>query len=273
MSLRFRALARRGHEAFVAAFKRGVPIVALRTSTHAFNFPANSPWAKYSWNARPAWPGGFGKHVLGETWLTHWGRHKIEATRGVIESAAASDPLLRGVTDLFGDSDVYEAYPPADAKILLRGLVLKGMNPPTPPPTTRQKTVATDKQPVNSPAMPIAWTRLHRNDAGTTNRILTTTLGAATDLENESLRRLVVNGVFWGLGLDHPRQGRRPLRRSRTRPACTASTAYRTSLTPPTTPSAKTLPEGGTLPPPAPKKQAATKSATPASKAAAAVSR
>ena len=52
--------------------------------------------------------------------------------------------------------------------------------------------------------MPVVWTRLHKNDNGTTNRILTTTMGSATDLENEGLRRLVVNGVYWGLGLDVP---------------------------------------------------------------------
>jgi hypothetical protein len=29
-------------------------------------------------------------------------------------------------------------------------------------------------------------------------------MGAATDLQNEGLRRLVVNAVYWGLGLDVP---------------------------------------------------------------------
>ena len=29
-------------------------------------------------------------------------------------------------------------------------------------------------------------------------------MGSATDLENEGLRRLVVNAVYWGLGLDVP---------------------------------------------------------------------
>jgi hypothetical protein len=29
-------------------------------------------------------------------------------------------------------------------------------------------------------------------------------MGAATDLSNEGLRRLVVNAVFWGLGIDVP---------------------------------------------------------------------
>ncbi len=52
--------------------------------------------------------------------------------------------------------------------------------------------------------MAVAWTREVRNDAGRTNRILCTTMGAATDLTNEGLRRLVVNGVFWGLGIDVP---------------------------------------------------------------------
>ena len=64
--------------------------------------------------------------MLGETWVTHWGRHKVEATRGVDRSRAGDEPILRGVTDVFGDTDVYEAYPPADATILLRGVVLKG---------------------------------------------------------------------------------------------------------------------------------------------------
>ena len=29
-------------------------------------------------------------------------------------------------------------------------------------------------------------------------------MGSATDLENEGLRRLIVNAVYWGLGLDVP---------------------------------------------------------------------
>ena len=205
MSLRFRAWPDEAMARFVAAFERGVPLIAMRTSTHLFNFPADSTWAKYSWNSKSPWPGGFGKHVLGETWVTHWGKHKSEATRGVIEPAAKKDALLRGVTEVFGDSDVYEAYPPADAKILLRGLVLKGMNPADAPAESVKKR-ATDKQEqgVNSPAMPIAWTRTFKHESGRTNKVFTTTMGAATDLQNESLRRLVVNAVYWSVGRDVP---------------------------------------------------------------------
>jgi hypothetical protein len=202
MSLRFRAWPDETMARFDRMLRAGKPIVALRTSTHAFNgFPKGSPWESWNYNNQ----GGFGKRVLGETWLTHWGRHKLEATRGVIEPSQARHPLLRGVTALFGDTDVYEAYPPPDATVLLRGLVLAGMTPDAEPANYR-KARSTDKQeqPVNDPPMAGAWTRLHKHDGGITNRILTTTMGSATDLENEGLRRLVVNGVYWGLGLDVP---------------------------------------------------------------------
>ena len=187
---------------FDKLLRAGKPIVALRTSTHAFNgLPKGSPWETWNYNNQ----GGFGKRVLGETWLTHWGKHKVEATRGVIEASQRENPLLRGMTGIFGDTDVYEAYPPADATMLVRGVVLNGMTPDAAPADYR-KPRSTDKQEqgVNDPPMPVVWTRLNKNDNGTTNRILTTTMGSATDLENEGLRRLVVNGVYWGLGFDVP---------------------------------------------------------------------
>src|SRR2546427_546392 len=124
----------------------------------------------------------FGKRVLGEQWVNHWGNHKKEATKGIIEASAKDDPILRGVTDVFGDSDVYEAYPPADAKILIRGQVLAGMKPGDPPAKYAKKRTSDGiEQDVNDPMMPIAWTRLHRNEAGRENRIVCTTMGAATD--------------------------------------------------------------------------------------------
>jgi hypothetical protein len=203
MLLRFRAWPDETMARFDKYLHAGKPIIALRTSTHAFNgFSKGSAWETWNYNNQ----GGFGKRVLGETWLTHWGRHKVEATRGAIEPSQKNNPLLRGVTNIFGDTDVYEAYPPADATVLVRGVVLKGMTPESEPADYR-KVRATDKQEqgVNDPPMPVVWTRLHKNESGTTNRILTTTMGSATDLENEGLRRLIVNGVYWGLGLEVPK--------------------------------------------------------------------
>lgn len=201
MSLRFRHWPEETMKRFEGALNRGVPIVALRTSTHAFNgFPKGSPWEKWNYGNK----GGFGKKVLGETWVTHWGVHKKEATKGIIEAEAKNDPILRGVEDIFGTTDVYEAAPPADAKILVRGQVLKGMEPTDPPAVYKKKTVKGKEQDVNEPMMPVAWTRVYRNEAGKENKIFCTTMGAATDLTNEGLRRMVVNSVYWGLGMEVP---------------------------------------------------------------------
>lgn len=198
MALRFRNWPEADMKHFIDACRRGIPIVALRTSTHAFQYPASNPLREFN---------TFGERVLGEEWVSHWGRHKVEATKGIIEQSAKNDPILRGVSDIFGDTDVYEAYPPADAKILVRGQVLKGMKPQDPPASYRKRR-ASDKQQqdVNEPMMPVAWTRLYKNEAGNTNRIFCTTLGSATDLVNEGLRRLVVNAVFWGLGMEIPQR-------------------------------------------------------------------
>jgi glucose/arabinose dehydrogenase/azurin len=195
MALRFREWPDEQMKHFVDAYLAGKPIIALRTSTHAFNYVNNhqSPYAKYSFNSKE-WPGGFGKQVLGETWVAHHGAHKKEATLGIIEPSAATDPLLRGIYDIFGNSDVYTANPPPDAKILVRGQVLNGMNPTDPPV----------QGPKNNPMQPVVWTRLYKNEAGHTNKILCTTMGAATDLQNEGLRRLLVNAVYWGAGLEIP---------------------------------------------------------------------
>src|SRR5262249_1054331 len=125
------------------------------------------------------------------TWVNHHGNHKKEATRGVIEKSAENHPVLRGVTDIFGDTDVYTASPMADSEILVRGQVLVGMNP-TDPPVVGKK---------NEPMQPIVWVRQQVNEAGKTNRALTTTMGSATDLQSEGLRRLLVNAAYWAVDL------------------------------------------------------------------------
>jgi hypothetical protein len=88
--------------------------------------------------------------------------------------------------------------------ILVRGQVVAGMEPGSAPANYRKKNKSGAEQGVNEPMMPIAWTREVKNEAGKTNKILCTTMGAASDLTNEGLRRLVVNGVYWGLGLEVP---------------------------------------------------------------------
>ncbi len=195
MSLRFRNWDDASMQRFDRALLRGVPMVALRASTHAFKFPKESPWAKYSFraSAETGWKDGFGRQVLGETWVAHHGRHKVEGTRSRVEKANKAHPVLSGVGTIFCTTDVYRANPKSDSTILLHGVVTKTLKP-------RSKPVAAK----NKPLQPVAWTRNHKNAAGKTNRVLTTTMGAATDLKDENLRRLIANGVYWGLGLKVP---------------------------------------------------------------------
>jgi hypothetical protein len=194
MALRFRELPDDQMKHFVDYLNAGKPFVALRTSTHAFSYERNkqSPYAKFDWR-NPQWPGGFGQQVLGETWVNHHGSHGKESTRGVINEAFKDSPILSGVTDLWGPTDVYTVtHLPKDASILIRGQVLAGMKPGDPPVDG----------PKNNPMMPLVWTREYKTETGKISRIVTTTMGAAVDLENEGLRRLLVNGCYWAAGLE-----------------------------------------------------------------------
>ncbi len=195
MMLRFREWPDATMKHFVDAYLAGKPIIGLRTSTHAFKYsdPAKSVYGRYTQDSKE-WPGGFGRQVLGETWVSHLGENHKEATRGVIEPSAKDDPLLRGVGQIFADTGAYRVNPQPDSTILVRAQVLAGTTPDSPPESTGK----------NQPMQPLAWSRLHKNDAGKTNRIFCTTMGSSTDLRDESLRRLLVNSVYWGLGLEVP---------------------------------------------------------------------
>jgi len=109
----------------------GKPILGIRTATHAFAFERNkqSPYAKYDWRSNE-WPGGFGQQVLGETWVSHHGAHGKESTRGVINERFKNHPILRGVSNIWGPTDVYTVtHLPANAQVLAYGQVLEGMKP------------------------------------------------------------------------------------------------------------------------------------------------
>jgi hypothetical protein len=194
LALRFRRWPDAQMRHFDDFLKSKKPILALRTSTHAFDHKTG-PFERYGWQSK-TWPGGFGKQVLGETWISHWGDHGKQATRGV---DAKSHSILNGVDGVFGTTDVYEAHPPSDARVLMLGEVVEGMSPTDPPAKGNKKTARGNERGLNEPMMPIVWTRETEG-----RRVLTCTMGAATDFLNEGLRRLVVNGVYWGLGLPVP---------------------------------------------------------------------
>jgi hypothetical protein len=174
----------------------GRPIMGLRTATHAFDIPGKGPYSHYSWaSSEKGWDGGFGRHVLGETWINHWGGHKSQSTRGVFAPGVADSPILRGIKDgeIWVPTDVYQVRLPMlpDVKPLILGEVLTGMKP-TDPPLEGKK---------NNPMMPIAWTKPYTGTSGKTAQNFCTTMGASVDLKNEALRRLLVNAAYWCVGL------------------------------------------------------------------------
>src|ERR1043166_5008268 len=195
MLLRFRELPDDKMKYFVDYLEAGKPIMGLRTSTHAWSYDKNkqSPYAKYSWQSKE-WPGGFGQQVLGDTWISHHGNHGKESTRGIINEGFKNHPILRGVDDVWGPTDVYGiVHLPPDARVLLWGQILKGMK--------HDDEAIDDKR--NKPMMPLAWVREYRAESGRRSRIFATTMGASVDLQNEGLRRLLINGCYWGMQMEN----------------------------------------------------------------------
>jgi hypothetical protein len=177
--------------------RAGKPVVGMRTATHAFNVPKDRAFARYSWdNKTPTFTEGFGRQVLGETWINHHGHHGQESTRGIIAPDARDHPILRGIAagTIWGPTDVYGVRLPlpGDSRPLVLGQVLAGMTPDSEP-------VAGPK---NDPLMPVAWTKTYAIEAGPSGRVFTTTMGAATDMLAEGTRRMLVNACYWAAGLE-----------------------------------------------------------------------
>jgi len=195
IATRFRDLPDDQMKEVVAYVESGRPVIGIRTATHAFNIPASKTYARYGWSNKE-WDGGFGRQVLGETWVNHHGHHGKESTRGLIAPGAADHPILRGIKDgeIWGPTDVYTVNLPlpGDSKPLVLGEVLEGMSA-TDRPLAGKK---------NDPMMPVAWAKTYTGSGGKPARVFTTTMGAATDLQSAGLRRLLVNAAYWAVGLE-----------------------------------------------------------------------
>jgi len=191
MFLRFRELPDEQMKLIIDYTNSGKPIVGLRTSTHAFNYVKrkNSPYARYSFRDKK-FDGGYGRQVFGETWISHYGHHQRESTRGLIAKGMEDHPIVKGIDDIWGESDVYGITTLAgDCKPLIMGQVLSGMNPK-------------DKPNPDKKMVPVAWTKTYTGDTGKTARVFTTTMGHSFDLNNEGFRRLLVNACYWGMEME-----------------------------------------------------------------------
>jgi len=194
--IRWRDLPDEQMKHFVDYVESGRPVLALRTGTHPFELKSSKTYQKWSWDSRvPGWEGGFGRKILGETWVAHHGDHGKQSTRAIFAEGAQDSPILRGIGDgeIWGPSDTYEVRLPMQptCRPLLLGQVLSWLSP--------EGTVVAGK---NAPMMPITWINTYTADSGKTGKALTSTIGAADDIENTALRRMIVNGVYWLTGLE-----------------------------------------------------------------------
>jgi Trehalose utilisation len=192
---RFRDLPESQMKHFVDYVESGRPIIGIRTATHAFEMKPGEPYSRYSWNsAVPGWEGGFGRRVLGETWIAHHAKHGKQSTRALIVPGQESNPILRGIKngEIWVPTDVYEIRlpQPKSCTPLLLGEVLSGMLPADAPVAGK----------VNEPMLPVAWTNRYTGTQGKTARVFATTMGSSDDFLNPALRRLLVNAALWATG-------------------------------------------------------------------------
>ena len=197
IATRFRNLPDAQMKEVVDYVESGRPVMGMRTATHAFNLDKKSPYAKYSWNNKDeAYEGGFGRQVLGETWISHHGDHGKQSTRGIIAEGAKGNPILKGIKDgdIWGPTDVYGVRLPlpGDSQPLVMGQVVADMTP--------EGAAVEGKK--NDPMMPVAWIKTYETESGKKARVFATTMGAASDLPSEGLRRLLVNAAYWAVGME-----------------------------------------------------------------------
>ena len=173
--------------------KRAGPVVGLRTSTHAFNYPNDregDPFYKYHfrYEGDDYW-GGFGHQVLGQSWVGHYGKNHQQSTRITVIPAKATHAILRGVKDVHVQAGGYNAEAAADWNILTMAQPLMTMLADGVPDETK-------------PPMASEWTRTYVGEDGRTGRVFTSLYGASEDILNPGYRRMVVNGVYWSVGLE-----------------------------------------------------------------------
>ena len=173
--------------------KRGGPVVGFRTATHAFNIKNHPQWGHYDFaynGPMKEWHKGFGKLVLGETWVGHYGTNHKQATKLVIDEAQKQHPIMRGVKNPWAQSGAYEVYPEEmNATVLARCEVLNGMTPDSPVDVTKKPLAA-------------AWVRDYQLPEGKMGRAFATVHGASEDLLSKDFRRMAINAIFWAAGME-----------------------------------------------------------------------
>lgn len=174
------------NELIVKYVDSGKPFIALRTANHGFRGPL-----PYKINGKQV---NWGTDVLGGAFMGHHGRWHADSTRGTLVEAQKNHPILTGVSDIWGDSDVYRTYKegtslPEGCTALVWGQPLMGRKHDDPPNTKLEP-------------LPVAWFKNWQTSEGKSARVFHSTMGSGTDLQSAGLRRLIINAVYWGMGLE-----------------------------------------------------------------------
>ncbi len=183
---RFQNLPAEQMQPIVDYLNRGGAVIGLRTATHGFQFPAASPFAKYDWNYKGEdFKGGFGRQILGETWVGHYGPNHQSSTRLDVVPEQAGHPILIGVKKMWAEVGAYVAHPIEGSEILAMAQPLAGMTPTSPTDDTKKP-------------MAGAWVRTYKSASGKEGRVFASTYGASCDLENDGFRRHACERLFLG---------------------------------------------------------------------------
>jgi hypothetical protein len=187
----------------------GKPVIGLRTSTHAFA-GLKGKFEHYNegyqgHGAEPgtegdAWKHGFGEQILGEHWVGHFGGNHTQSSNLIPESDQLGHAIMRGVEKAHAVTGGYVGHPVVGSTTLLRGQILDGMTPDSPPATNEKQLVQHS----------VAWVRRYQ-PGNAKSRVFATTHGGSEDLLSPGFRRMLLNAHLWCLGMEEAIQPDAPI--------------------------------------------------------------
>ena len=146
----------------------GKPLVALRTSCHAFDIKREPPAGMETWPA-------FDHEVLGGNYHNHYGAGPVVRIR--VSGNATAHPILSGISiDRWTSAaSLYKTSPldPSTATLLIG--------------QTEEK------------SEPVAWTRAYHG-----GRVFYTSLGSVDDFHTPQFCTMLVNAIHWAMGKPVP---------------------------------------------------------------------
>jgi type 1 glutamine amidotransferase len=162
LSVRRRAMSKEQMEVLRQHLEAGKPLVAIRTSSHAFEPKTKYPEGHATWKE-------FDVEVLGGKYEGHFGN---VATAMKVKPEAAKHPILTGVSgdEIRVKSTLYRSRNLAKSTTTLMEGWLEG----------------------KEGREPVAWTNTYKG-----GRVFYTSLGGVEDFKIDSFRRMLLNALYW----------------------------------------------------------------------------